>query len=339
MAPEGPRNGALARRVSIQFVADGDGRPRRTNASNWGHGLASNPKAARRPLHPTPPCEGRGNEPVPRKNDVQKLDQMRPVTPSRTPAAYIGGKRSLAKRITTLIETIPHGTYAEAFVGMGGIFLKRRSAPRSEVINDYSGDVANLFRILQRHYTPFMDMLRYQVTSRREFDRLKASNPVSLTDLERAARFLYLQRLAFGGRIGGNFGVSPRDGGRFNITRLGPLLEDIHERLAGVVIENRRWQDFVRLYDRPETLFYLDPPYWGGEDDYGKAMFSPAEFAEMAVALRGLRGRFIMSINDRPEIRELFAGFELQEVDLSYTVAGGKHTKAARELIITAEKV
>ena len=261
---------------------------------------------------------------------------MRPVEPTSTPAAYIGGKRNLARRITALIETIPHTTYAECFVGMGGIFLRRRSAPAAEVINDFSGDVANLFRILQRHYTPFMDMMRYQVTSRREFDRLKASDPLTLTDLERAARFLYMQRLAFGGRPGGHFGISPSKATSFNITKLAPLLEDIHERLAGVVIENKRWQDFIRLYDRPSTLFYLDPPYWGSEDDYGKAMFGRDEFAEMATVLSTVRGRFIMSINDCPEIRELFADFALQEVELTYTVAGGKNARPARELVISS---
>lgn len=266
---------------------------------------------------------------------IEMHPDHRPVAATPTPAAYIGGKRNLSKRITALIETIPHTTYAECFVGMGGIFLKRRSAPPAEVINDYSGDVATFFRILQRHYTPFMEMLRYQITSRREFERLKASDPATMTDLERAARFLYLQRLAFGGKVSGqNFGVSPGMGGRFNITRLAATLEDVHERLAGVIIENLRWQDFIVRYDRPGTLFYLDPPYFGNEQDYGSGMFSRDQFAEMAGALRGLEGRFIMSINDRPEIRDLFAGFKLEAVKLTYTVAGGSKAKAASELVI-----
>ncbi|HEV7345792.1 MAG TPA: DNA adenine methylase [Devosia sp.] len=262
---------------------------------------------------------------------------MRPVEPTRTPAGYIGGKRNLARLVTALIEATPHQTYAEAFVGMGGIFLKRRTAPPAEVINDYSGDVATFFRILQRHYTPFMEMLRYQVTSRREFERLRACDPATLTDLERAARFLYLQRLAFGGKVAGrNFGVSAGMSARFNVTKLAPMLEDVHERLAGVVIEQLRWQDFITRYDRPGTLFYLDPPYWGCEGDYGKAMFSRGEFEEMATRLRDLKGRFVMSINDVPEIRGLFTGFDLQGVELTYTVAGGRNAVPARELVITS---
>lgn len=267
---------------------------------------------------------------------MQEINQMRPVEPTSTPAGYIGGKRNLAKRITALIETIPHTTYAEAFVGMGGIFLKRRSAPRAEVINDWSGDVANLFRILQRHYPQFIDTLRFQITGRREFERLKATDPATLTDLERAARFLYLQRLAFGGKVAGrNFGVDVASSAGFNLTTLAPLLDDIHHRLAGVVIENLPWQAFLARYDRLGTLFYLDPPYFGNEGDYGAGMFSREQFEEMAGVLRALKGRFILSINDRPEVRELFAGFELQPVELTYTVAGGQNAKPARELVIT----
>ncbi len=180
-----------------------------------------------------------------------------------------------------------------------------------------------------------MDTLRFQVTSRREFERLKASDPATLTDLERAARFLYLQRLAFGGKVTGqNFGID-RGMARFNITKLAPLLEDVHERLTGVVIESLPWQAFLSRYDRPEALFYLDPPYWGSEDDYG-AIFTRDQFAELADRLRHLKGRFLLSINDAPEIRELFAGFALEPVELGYFVQGGKPTPA-RELIVSAK--
>lgn len=270
---------------------------------------------------------------------MDEFNQMRPIEPTRTPAGYIGGKRNLAQRIVALIEATPHRAYAEAFVGMGGVFLRRRSAPPTEVINDLSGDVVTLFRVLQRHYTPFMDMLRYQVASRREFERLKASDPTTLTDLERAARFLYLQRLAFGGKVAGrSFGVTVSGPARFNVLKLGPTLEDVHERLSGVVIENLPWQGFLRRYDRPGTLFYLDPPYWGGEGDYGAGLFGRQEFAEMAACLAQLQGRFILSINDVPEIRELFAGFSIEAVETTYSLPGGGKAMRAGELIITGPR-
>ncbi|WP_418459721.1 DNA adenine methylase [Brucella intermedia] len=257
------------------------------------------------------------------------------VDPVSPPAAYIGGKRQLARKLGERISNVPHGLYAEPFVGMGGVFFRRISAPRAEVINDRSGDVVNLFRILQRHYPQFMDTLRFQITSRREFERLKASDPTTLTDLERAARFLYLQRLTFGGKVAGrSFGVTYSGSSRFNLTSLAPLLQDVHERLASVVIENLDWNVFIDRYDRPETLFYLDPPYWGTEDTYGKELFSRDQYEVMAERLGSIKGRFILSINDVPEVRAIFSAFDIESVDLTYTASGGKG-KPVKELIIS----
>ncbi|MBR9766618.1 MAG: DNA adenine methylase, partial [Rhodobacteraceae bacterium] len=130
------------------------------------------------------------------------------VAPAAPVAPWLGGKKALHRKIIDRIEAIPHATYAEPFVGMGGVFLRRSWRPRCEVANDLNGEITNLFRILQRHYPQLMDVMRFQITSRREFERLRAQDPGGLTDLERAARFLYLQRLAFGGQVGGVFGVS-----------------------------------------------------------------------------------------------------------------------------------
>lgn len=182
-----------------------------------------------------------------------------------------------------------------------------------------------------------METLKFQITSRREFLRLTACEPATLTDLERAARFLYLQRLTFGGKVSGRtFGVDLGKSGRFDVTRLAPILEAIHERLAGVTIENLPWAEFITRYDRPQTLFYLDPPYHGHENDYGKAMFDRSEFEAMADVLAGIKGRFILSINDVPQIRELFGRFHLEEASLIYSAAKG-NGKKARELIVTSD--
>tara|TARA_Y100000815_G_scaffold201407_1_gene185027 strand:+ start:2983 stop:3933 length:951 start_codon:yes stop_codon:yes gene_type:complete len=259
------------------------------------------------------------------------MSEVRPVSP---PAAYIGGKKQLASRVASLIEQIPHTIYAEPFVGMGGVFFRRKLIPRSEVVNDISGDVVTLFRILQRHYPQFMETLKYQITSRADFDRLSRSDPTTLTDLERAARFIYLQRLAFGGKVSGrNFGVDYTGGSRFNLGRLAIILQEVHERLAGVTIENLDWRNFITRYDRPETLFYLDPPYWGCESDYGPDVFSQADFAELAERLAGIKGRFLLSLNDTPGVRSCFAAFAFADVSLTYSVSGGEGV-VAKEVVI-----
>mgnify|MGYP001016258928 CR=1 FL=1 len=262
-------------------------------------------------------------------------ETYRPVIPARPPAAYIGGKRQLSAHLVDMIATVPHETYAEPFIGMGGVFLRRTAAPKAEVINDRSKDVATLFRVLQRHYAAFMDMLKFQFTSRAEFERLMAVDPDTLTDLERAARFLYLQRLAFGGKVAGrNFGVSEGTPGRFDVMKLSTQLAEINERLSGVIIENLPFEAFLERYDGPKVLFYLDPPYWGSEGDYGAGMFGRDDFDRLAAQLASIAGMFILSINDTPEIREIFGAFEFEEVDLTYTISNAE-ARPARELIIT----
>ncbi|MCX5495111.1 DNA adenine methylase [Kaistia dalseonensis] len=264
-----------------------------------------------------------------------ETSEFRTVEATRPLAGYIGGKRNLAGRLVERIDRVHHLTYCEPFVGMGGVFLRRTRAPRSEVINDRSGDVIGFFRILQRHYVAFLDFLRFQLTSRREFERLSLTDPTTLTDIERAARFLYLQRTAFGGKVvGRSFGVSPDRPGRFDVTTLAPMLEAVHERLSGVVIECLPYADVIRRYDRPETLFYLDPPYAGSEGDYGAGAFVSADFALLADQLRSIAGRFILSINDTPMVRGVFKGFQMDAVSTTYSVSAKSPTRAS-ELIIS----
>lgn len=264
--------------------------------------------------------------------------QHAPVDPIAPPAFWPGGKRRLAARIIQRLAQMPHRTYVEPFVGMGGLFFRRPERAPAEVINDISADVANLFRVLQRHYVPLMDMLRWQITSRAEFERLLAANADTLTDLERAARFLYLQRTGFGGKVmGRSFGVSVGAPARFDVAKLAGILEAVHERLSGVVIERLPYGALIDRYDRSETLFYLDPPYAGSEAIYGPGVFQEADFSRLAEQLRGLKGRFLLSLNDAPLVREAFAGFVLEEVEVSYSIsrdAAGR--RPWKELIITA---
>lgn len=262
---------------------------------------------------------------------------LTPVQKALPVAPWLGGKRNLAKRITAIVDATPHATYAEPFVGMGGIFLRRSMRPRAEVINDLGRDIATPFRILQRHYPQFLEVLRFQLTTRTEFERLAATDPETLTDLERAARFLNLQRTAFGGKVSGrSFGISIDRPARFNLSTLEPMLEDVHARLSGVVIECLGYAEFGRRYDSPGTLFYLDPPYWGNEVDYGKEMFAREDFERMAELLTCIKGQFLMSINDRPEVRATFAAFHLTEVSTSYTISrSARAGTKARELLIS----
>lgn len=249
-----------------------------------------------------------------------------PVGDCDPPAAWIGGKRHLARRICAILAATDHAAYCEPFIGMGGVFLRRRVRPPVEVMNDVSGDVVTLFRVLQRFPEALLRELRWRPAMRAEFDRLKETPDRDLLDIERAARFLYLQTLAFGGKVAGqNFGTNAAGPHNFDIRRIEKRIARLHDRLAGVVIENLDWLDFLGRYDKPGTLFYLDPPYWGSEGDYGAGLFIRGDFQRMADRLQAAEGKFLLSINDRPEIREMFAWADMEAVKTTYSIAGGEH--------------
>ena len=180
-----------------------------------------------------------------------------------------------------------------------------------------------------------MDLMRFQITSRRAFKRLVETAPETLTDLQRSTHCCYAQLTAFGGKpTGASFGVSLDRPARLDITRLAPMLEDLHDRLSGVVIECLPFEELIARYDRPGTLFYLDPPYWGSENDYGKGLFDRKDFAKMESILSAISGRFILSLNDRPEVRETFKRFTIEAVKTTYTI-GSKGSKRVGEVIIS----
>lgn len=234
-----------------------------------------------------------------------------------------------------MIQDTPHDGFADVFVGMGGVFLKRTQRPPFEAINDLSGDVANLYRVARRHHQALIDTMEWLVASRDEFDRQLRTDPTMLTDIERAARFLFIQRLAFGGKVAGRtFGVSRSGPSGLRLASMRANLRRIKDRLASVVIERLPWDAFVTRYDRPGMLFYLDPPYYGSEGDYGRELFDRGQFEAMAEALSRLSGGFILSLNDHPDVRRIFSRFAMVEVATTYTLAGGAKAGRFGELII-----
>lgn len=266
--------------------------------------------------------------------NIINFEQVKPTEPI---APYLGGKRLLAKTIVPIIEKIPHNIYAEPFMGMGGIFFRRTQKPKCEAINDINSEIVNMFRMVERFPDYLADMLKFKICSRAEFKQMLATPPLLLTELERAVRYLYIQKNAFGGKVRGQaFGVDVGRSGRLISEKLIPQIQELHRRLAGVYIECLPYQEFITRYDRKDTLYYLDPPYWNCENDYGKGIFGKADFDELAKRLKEIKGKFIMSINDVPEIRHIFRFFYIQEVKTRYTIAIKEtgQSKQAKELLI-----
>lgn len=248
-----------------------------------------------------------------------------------SPLAYIGGKSKLAK---TIIEMMPkHKAYCEVFSGAAWVFFRKEPA-KYEVINDLDSDLICFYRVLQNHLEEFLKQFKWLLASREWFEDWKRQQEAGgLTDIQRAARYYYLQRLCFAGHVKSRtFGASPMRRPHINLLRIEEELSEVHLRLAGVTIEHLPWQQFLETYDKPGTLFFLDPPYY--KAPYYKHNFKITDFKELAKTLAGLKSNFLLSINDHPEMRTVFKRFVMNPVKLIYSAPQEKCAQG-RELIIS----
>ncbi len=246
------------------------------------------------------------------------------------PLPYIGGKNRLAKKIISILPE--HTTYVEPFAG-GAQVLFHKPPSNVEVLNDLDFEVVNFFRVCQWHYEEFVRYLRFCLVSRKLHELHVKSDPATLTDIQRAGRFFYLQKNSWGGLIlkqKFHYGVTQPS--NYNPERIPEIIEQTHKRLARVQIESLPYEQVLKKYDRPTTLFYLDPPYWRRK--LYKFNFSDADFLTLVKHLATIKGRFILSLDDHPKVREIFQGFHIKQTDVVYTAKRTTNTRFA-ELLIT----
>ncbi|EML2646402.1 MULTISPECIES: DNA adenine methylase [Enterobacteriaceae] len=251
-------------------------------------------------------------------------EQSLPIVP------WIGGKRRLAKHILPLFPA--HTCYVEPFCGAAALyFLKTPS--KIEVINDINGELVNLYRVVKHHLEEFVRQFKWALVSRQIYKWLQDTPEETLTDIQRAARFYYLQKQAFGGKVADHtFGTSTTSAPRFNLLRIEEELSMAHLRLSRTLIEHLDWNQCIERYDRPHTLFYCDPPYWGTEG-YG-VEFGLENYDHMAELARRIKGKMIISVNDIPEMRQAFNGLNIQTVDISYNLKVTGKATPKKELVI-----
>lgn len=231
------------------------------------------------------------------------------------PLPYVGGKNRLARKIISLLPK--HTTYVEPFAGGAQVFFHKPPS-KVEVLNDLNHEVVNFFRVCQVHHEELTRFLHFSVASRRMHQLLTETPPQTLTDIQRAARFFFLQKNSFGGLVvKRHFHYSVTARPNFRPERIPELLEETHERLQGVQLECLPYEEILARYDRPTTLFYLDPPYWGRA--LYKFNFRTEDFVSLEERLRKIKGRFLLSLNDSREVRKLFSKFKISAVRLAYT--------------------
>ncbi|WP_367567238.1 DNA adenine methylase [Lacrimispora sp.] len=242
--------------------------------------------------------------------------------------SWIGGKKLLRKQILGQFpDPNSYRRYIEVFGGAGWVlFSKDKHAPL-EVFNDVNGELINLYRVVKYHPEPLQKELEWLLMSREQFFDELNRNTRGMTDIQRAARFFCMIRESFGADCR-SFGVSSRD-----IRKAVDYLKDVSIRLNKVVIENQDFERIIKTYDRPDALFYLDPPYYDAEKYYPDR-FNPEDHARLRNCLGGLKGKFILSYNDCREIRELYEGFSFIEVDRMDNLINKDISRRYKELII-----
>lgn len=245
------------------------------------------------------------------------------------PLAYIGGKRRLAASIVRLLPD--HVTYVEPFCGGAQVFFHKPPS-RVEVLNDLDGEVVNFLRVCQHHPSELLRCLRFLVPSRALFAQFAAQDPSHLTDIQRAARFLYLQKNAFGGQIvRRTFHYCVTKPSNYNPLRLPAVIHRTAGRLARVQIESWPYEQILERYDRPTTLFYIDPPYIGA--NLYRANLADGDFERLATRLFALRGKFLLSVNDHPLARRVFKGFHSRALSIAYTA--NRQVPTVQELVFS----
>ena len=215
--------------------------------------------------------------------------------------SWIGGKKALREEILARFPA-EYGRYFEVFGG-GGWVLFHKPPEEFEVYNDFNPNLVNLYRCVREHADEFIEILRYTLNSRLDFEyvRQMLKTKTDVPDVRRAAYFYQLIRQSYASSLD-SFGSQPH-----NMWHNFPLITEACARLQSVVIENKDFEKLIRQYDRPESFFYCDPPYYDTEDYYPDVGFTRDDHERLACCLCGIQGKFLLSYNDCLPIRKLYS--------------------------------
>ena len=250
----------------------------------------------------------------------------------------MGNKTSILSILYSLFP-LNYERYIEPFGGSGAVLLGKPVPDKFEVLNDYNRNLVNLYRCMRDRPVEFIRALGFlNLNARDDFNVLKKffrkedfddayfQTQLELTEvllppieareirelyaaahedyaLRRAVMFLKLLRYSYSSG-GKSFASQP-----FSIRSLFGLVQAFSKRCENVVIENQDFEVLIRHYDREGSFFYCDPPYFTSEYVYDCG-FGWDDHLRLHRTLTGAKGKFLLSYNDCPEIRGLYAGCE-----------------------------
>ncbi|MCU0498332.1 MAG: DNA adenine methylase [Anaerolineae bacterium] len=272
----------------------------------------------------------------------------------KSPLRYPGGKSRAIKTIKPLVPSQFHD-YREPFIGGGSVFLALKSdstgsnptlfePKRTWAINDLNPDVVSFWQALRDDVERLCEQVsayreRYQQDGRALYHHLiDPAYPLD-TVMNRAVRFFIMNRITFSGVMdAGGFSEQAFES-RFTASSIERL------RLTAPILANTTITegDYEPLLFAPgESVFiFLDPPYYSATDSklYGKkgALHTGFDHVRFADNMRRCPHHWLITYDDSPFIRELFAFATIHAWELQYGMNNYKQGKAekGRELFIT----
>lgn len=219
-----------------------------------------------------------------------------------------GGKFYMYKKVINAFPAdYEDTTYVEPFVGGGSIFFNKEPS-KKEIINDFDTIMYDLYKIIKSNPKELMRRVNGEYTEKDFYD-MKEMKPTS--SIGKVAQYFLLKKLSYLG-TGVIFDTTKK------IKTIDKDFMPYHERLIHTTIRNEDYKKIINQYDSPNTFFYLDPPYEntaGTIDDY-----TDISFDEMKEILDGIKGRFLMSVNNSKRIRDLFRSYEITKVKTRYSL-------------------
>jgi DNA adenine methylase len=203
-----------------------------------------------------------------------------------------------------------------------------------EVVNDINGELITFYRCVRFHADVLLTELEFVLNSRQEFYDFR--DQPGLTDIQRAARWFFRNKISFGGQMD-SFGTGALGGGSSHGSRANRMevIRALNLRLDRVCIEHLSWEKCLTLYDRPSTFFFLDPPYTGCGATTYKA-WTDTDVRILRNKIDKLRGKWLVTLNDNAANRKIFSGCKIRSVDRAMGINNqGDTAKRYKELIIT----
>ncbi len=221
----------------------------------------------------------------------------------KTPISYYGGKQRIASKIINLFP--PHKVYAEPFCG-GAAVLFAKGYPEvsnnnhyREAINDKNGEVVNFFRVLRDpdKSVELIRLLEWTPYARDEHKQAAEiyNHPEQYSDIERAWALFIQTNCSFANGIskGWAFGIKSENNPETFINKK-KRLHDQAQRLQKVYVENSDALAFIKRWDSPDTLFYVDPHYPTTNCGHYSG-YTLADFYQLLEGLKDIKGRFVLS--------------------------------------------